>query len=389
MHLKTDNEIDGEIIMIIDNSHIQLSSEHQRSEQFHYSASLQGFMQALGNVQQRRSSSELSAAGQLRRQDTPAAAKGPDHPAPATPIKLLPSALHVEPGQKTGLELLSPIQDNGINITSASFRLFQSLLQTLIGQIRPLEQLPEMARPAVTQEATAPTVAPETVRPDRARQGIAIDLRINQRYREFECTRFSACGLINTRDGRQLNFDLNLTMSRTFESSRQIDARQVTLKDPLVINFDGQSTELSDEKFEFDLDADGEQELIHFVDANSGLLAWDSNEDGLINHGSELFGTQSGNGFADLAKHDQDGNGFIDEADSIFEQLKIWTKLNGEDRLESLKQRDIGALYLGATRTPFEIKDGDNQLQAKVQRSGIYLNENGDTGTLQQLDLVV
>ena len=35
-----------------------------------------------------------------------------------------------------------------------------------------------------------------------------------------------------------------------------------------------------------------------------------------MKHPRELFGTKSGNGFADLAKYDSDGNGWIDEADA-------------------------------------------------------------------------
>ena len=58
--------------------------------------------------------------------------------------------------------------------------------------------------------------------------------------------------------------------------------------------------------------------------ANSAYLAIDANNDGLINDGSELFGTRSGDGFADLAKLDSDGNRWLDEADSQFDRLRIW-----------------------------------------------------------------
>ena len=40
----------------------------------------------------------------------------------------------------------------------------------------------------------------------------------------------------------------------------------------------------------------------------SGYLALDKNGDGTINDGSELFGTRNGDGFADLAQYDEDGN---------------------------------------------------------------------------------
>ncbi len=89
------------------------------------------------------------------------------------------------------------------------------------------------------------------------------------------------------------------------------------LKDPLVINFSGTSTELTERKFYFDIDADGTFDQIHFVKPGSGFLALDNNYDGTINDGSEMFGTQPGDGFGDLAVCDDDGNGFIDNGDSV------------------------------------------------------------------------
>ena len=75
------------------------------------------------------------------------------------------------------------------------------------------------------------------------------------------------------------------------------------------------------------------------------FLALDKNGDGRMNDGSELFGTASGDGFKDLAAYDEDGNGWIDENDSIYSQLKIWTKdENGKDHLIDLKDADVGAI---------------------------------------------
>ena len=95
-----------------------------------------------------------------------------------------------------------------------------------------------------------------------------------------------------------------------------------------------QQPELSDQTFYFDLDADGEEEEISML-KGSGYLALDKNEDGIINDGSELFGTGNGDGFADLARYDEDGNGWIDENDSIWSKLKIWCKdENGNDVMD-------------------------------------------------------
>jgi hypothetical protein len=119
-------------------------------------------------------------------------------------------------------------------------------------------------------------------------------------------------------------------------------------------------------------------------------VALDKNGDGQVNDGSELFGTQSGNGFADLAIHDEDGNGFVDKGDSIFERLRVFIQDGaGNRQLAALGATGVEAIYLGHTSTPFEIKNERNELQGMVRETGLYVGENGQAGTVQQIDLVV
>ena len=160
------------------------------------------------------------------------------------------------------------------------------------------------------------------------------------------------------------------------------------LCDPLVINLEGGIAEVSDTKIRFDLDADGIVDEVSRLDPGSGYLALDKNGDGRINDGSELFGTKSGDGFSDLAAYDRDGNGWIDEADPIFEKLKIWiTDENGIERLYSLKDKGVGAIYLGNADTSFDLKSADNVTNARIRKTGVFLYENGMAGTMQHLDL--
>ena len=152
---------------------------------------------------------------------------------------------------------------------------------------------------------------------------------------EQEDTSFSTVGTVRTKDGREINFNVNVNMSRRCEEyyREELNVAQFALYDPLVINLNTDVTELSDQTFYFDLDADGEEEEISML-KGSGYLALDKNGDGTINDGSELFGTRNGDGFADLAQYDEDGNGWIDENDSIWSKLKIWCKdENGNDVL--------------------------------------------------------
>jgi hypothetical protein len=116
----------------------------------------------------------------------------------------------------------------------------------------------------------------------------------------------------------------------------------------------------------------------------------DRNEDGVINDGTELYGPQSGSGFAELSQHDEDGNGWIDEGDSVYDRLRLWSRdESGGERLIGLGQAGVGAIYLGHIDTPFQLKDEDNQLQGRVRDTGLFLRENGGSGTVQELDLVV
>jgi hypothetical protein len=223
------------------------------------------------------------------------------------------------------------------------------------------------------------------------RQGWGMVYQNYRSHSESEQTSFQAQGVVRTADGREIAIDVQLNMSREFfsESLQTLRAGDA-LKDPLVVNFSGNASALTKQTFTFDIDADGNGDQIHFVTPESGFLALDKNQDGVINNGSELFGALSGNGFADLAKHDSDRNGWIDESDPIFEKLRIWSKdAAGNDQLVGLGAKGIGAIYLGHVTTPFDLKDENNQLSGVVRDSGLYLQEAGGVGTLQQVDLVV
>lgn len=213
----------------------------------------------------------------------------------------------------------------------------------------------------------------------------------NYYHMEEENTSFSTVGTVKTADGRELSFNLELNMSRRFEQyyTENYVTSVKTFHDPLVINLDTNIAQVSDQKFFFDLDCDGEEEEISSLQAGSGFLALDLNGDGIINDGSELFGSKSGNGFADLAKHDADGNGWIDENDPIWEKLLIWTKdEDGKDKLYHLSDLGVGAIGLGNINTQFALNSQkDNETNAMIRKTGIFLYENGTVSTVQHLDL--
>ncbi|MCM1043893.1 MAG: hypothetical protein NC417_00130 [Candidatus Gastranaerophilales bacterium] len=207
---------------------------------------------------------------------------------------------------------------------------------------------------------------------------------------EAEDTTFSTVGTVRTSDGREINFNVNVGMSRRFEQQYQneLQTQAFTLCDPLVINLDTDVAQLSDQTFYFDIDADGELDEISNLGSGSGYLALDKNNDGVINDGNELFGTSSGNGFGDLAKYDDDGNGWIDENDDIWSKLKIWTKdENGKDVLYSLADKGVGAICLQNAATDFTLTGNTGQTQGVIRNTGVFLYENGNVGTVQHVDV--
>lgn len=221
---------------------------------------------------------------------------------------------------------------------------------------------------------------------------MAMTLNTTEEYsfQETEETSFSATGTVKTSDGREIQFGVEATMSRSFSQYYKQEGLSVAaMCDPLVINLDNSIAGLSDQKFFFDLDADGEKDEISTLESGNGFLALDKNEDGVINDGSELFGTKSGDGFRDLMAYDEDGNGWIDENDSVYNKLKIWVKdENGNDSLYSLKDKNVGAIYLGNRDTDYTLRSGeDGQIKGAIRKTGVFLYEDGVAGTISHLDI--
>jgi len=190
-------------------------------------------------------------------------------------------------------------------------------------------------------------------------------------------------------DGREIDISMDLFLSRSFVQTTQISAELVSksLKDPLIISLDGLMPSLGSNKFSFDIDSDGRRDQISLLKEGSGFLALDKNNNGIIDDGSELFGTKSGDGFADLSKYDDDNNGWIDANDKIFDKLRIWQKTDDKDELLALGEVGIGAIFLGNTQTPFSFKSSSNELLGEMRKSGIVLFKSGKAGIISHIDM--
>jgi hypothetical protein len=268
-------------------------------------------------------------------------------------------------------------------------RFIRSMLELLTGhrirvfdasELQPSPEMPAIEAPPATEAPARPTSA-----------GYGIEYDRHESYSEAEQTTFSTNGTVTTADGREIKFDLQLSMSRQYHEESNVSLRlgdAARKVDPLVLNFAGNAAQLTDQRFAFDLNADGGAENINFLAPGSGFLAFDRNGDGKINNGSELFGPTSGDGFEELATLDGDHNGWIDENDASFKQLSLWTPdKTGKDTLQSLSDAGVGAIALSRIATPFDLKTNANELLGEIRTSGIFLHETGTAGTIQQIDL--
>jgi hypothetical protein len=224
---------------------------------------------------------------------------------------------------------------------------------------------------------------------------------------EQESVSFSAKGAVTTSSGKQINLDLGFALDYHLLSANERLTSAGKLKDPLVLNLDGLVAGFTQGTFNFDIDADGNKEQLAKLDKGSAFLAMDRNGNGQIDDGKELFGAQSGNGFADLAALDQDGNGVLDEGDSQFAQLRLYRP--GE-ALMTLGEKKVGAIFLQSAATEFQhlgttsntssetssqeassstAQTSPTESPAVLRQTGIYITEDGKAGTVQQLDLRV
>lgn len=211
---------------------------------------------------------------------------------------------------------------------------------------------------------------------------------------------FSLSGVL--KDGnKEVSVNIEVTLQESFIQTLQLNqntstrpdsigvapSEKVKMIDPLVIDYLGVGTELSDKSFSFDLDSDGTPDQISTLKRGSGFLALDKNNDGVINDGNELFGTQSGDGFADLALYDLNGDGKIDKNDPIYASLRIWTpKEDGTSRLMGLGEAGIGAIYLNAKESEKLMQGSSGNILGIQRKSAGFERLDGTEGEIHHID---
>ena len=279
------------------------------------------------------------------------------------------------------------IDDLGTNLTPL-LRMASQLIEEMTGVRANILRL-EAGRPSNIEVPDAPSKGGAAANRQPAGWGVEYDS--HSVVEEAESTRWAAQGVVRTADGREISFSVELQMQRTYrqESHTSLRLGDAQLTDPLVINFDGSAAELQDMRFAFDLNSDGQaSEQVPLLAGNRGFLALDRNQNQRIDAGNELFGPRTGNGFSELADYDDDGNGWIDENDRVFQDLRVWTPASdGTGSLRTLQEVGVGAISLAAGSSEFALRTSDNRSLGQIRATSAYLREDGGAGTVQQVDL--
>jgi len=141
---------------------------------------------------------------------------------------------------------------------------------------------------------------------------------------------------------------------------------KLTLGTPLILdlNGNGKLSQSITNGVQFDLFNSGNKVNTGWVASGEGLLVMDRNQDGVINNGSELFGSatllpdgqQAANGFAALSAMDTNGDAVISSADKNWSALGVWVDSNSDGvsqpgEVKSLDSLGITQLNLNAQST--------------------------------------
>jgi hypothetical protein len=228
------------------------------------------------------------------------------------------------------------------------------------------------------------------VRGSGRRQQWAVSYALQESLHEKEQMTFNSSGIVRTADGREINFTLDLMMSRQYLEVNNINLEASgTGEADILVEFAGPASALTGVKFGFEIEPD-DRDSLSYLAIGSGLLSLDLNKDGQIDSLNELLGTATGNGFDELAVYDMDNNGWIDKNDEVYNRLQILSQdAAGNNVLSGLKDSNIGAIYLNSLDTPFSLKNDQYMTLGQIVKSGIYLAEDGTAGQVKQLSMIV
>ena len=169
-------------------------------------------------------------------------------------------------------------------------------------------------------------------------------------------------------------FDTMLAISPLFRTAE-------TTTSPLIVDLDGDGVETvsTNNGIHFDHDGNGFAENTGWVGKDDGLLVRDLNNNGQIDNGSELFGSntllsnnqKAANGFEALKDLDSNGDNIFNNQDTAWNEVKVWKDANGngvvdEGELLTMEQAGITGFDLNYQSQSRDDANGNAHLQTST-----------------------
>lgn len=199
----------------------------------------------------------------------------------------------------------------------------------------------------------------------------------------YQAVQASFSGSLQLQNGDSVSFDFEFSMQVSWARYSQVTQQA---EDPLVVSLDGTAAKFSGGHTHFDLFSNGSTVPLPQLAAQQFYLAYDRNRDAQVNDGSELFGPKTGQGYAELAQYDENGNGFIDPGDDIWQYLYLWRP---KQAMQNMTEAKLGAFSVSSAATPMPILDSSQKQTGEIQRSGLAFTTDAKPVLVQQIDLVV
>jgi RHS repeat-associated protein len=132
--------------------------------------------------------------------------------------------------------------------------------------------------------------------------------------------------------------------------------------------------ELGDYGTYFDLRGNGQSVLTGWVSPEDGLLALPG-VNGVVDGISELFGTQTTDGFTVLTAQDSNSDSVINSSDTVFNNLRVWTDTNSDgisqkSELHTLSSLGITSISLADIRVTEQIAGNNITHEATFTMNG-------------------
>lgn len=269
----------------------------------------------------------------------------------------------------------SHTSDDGFYNAVYSIGTIKRLLEQLTG-----EELQGWVDPAELNRALKGSS--QGALPEQTENLNATGVTIREWSYRYEAVSADFSGSVALEDGSSFSWSLQFAMSyQEFSYSQRTEQ---PMKDPLVMSFNGRPVELSGQSFAFNLSENAQR--IQQLAQGQYYLAKDTNNNGAVDSGQELFGPGTGQGFAELAAYDQDQNGLIDQQDPIWQSLWLWRPEH--KGLYSVKEMGVMALSVDSVATPFNLRH-NHEIQGRLERSSVFITDDKDVGLLQQIDVKV